>query len=651
MTSGLDSDKLNQLTNFVGASNLSTPDDRLQAALLLSGVEGTNYDAVIQHLRQGLRNPNVVLVLQSRQCSSLQSSLKAIIRAAIVEYSDLAAYEEHLSKHKRLFPLNFDLELLEQFVQVNSLRHVVVCLSDVETYDGSLLNDLIISLRSWQDRIPFTLLLGVTSTAQLLEYRLSKSCLKLLDARIFDFLPSNDLPDTLLACAQTTGNGASHIFLGPSVVNHLHEISQGQGTAVRALRSALEYLYMSHFFANPLSLLVGQDTVLNNRQLARAIRCTESFGTHCEELLEEQTKTSTERVRRLLENDDDLLEEAKQSIAEGQIAYAQVVRIIEAWSDLYECLSKVDQKLRRTKFEVTAELYQSMADFTDSASYFVVETCINNLSASQLLAACERLQSRTCDILALTTLIDDLTNHDQNTTDGVTERSDGHNNNTSKGSGSGKKLGRASQKLQHTSRPSNASFIETLRQKLQASSLDITCLFLHEAYIISSSTIRFKQNFESNPRVAIERALLKPGDYLGCECCTEGRKATSDGGDSQRGHERGDAHLPPASILFTLMQEAPTTINVRDLFDAFQSRFQPTTSVLPVNGVEEQTAPDAGILVAMTQFYRALAELRMLGLVKPSTGTQVKKRAVGGKTAKASGQDIDFVAKTSWAGL
>lgn len=651
MTNDLNGDTLNQLTSFINTRRSLKADNRLKAALLMSDVEGTNHDTVIQHLKQEVRHPSVVITLQSRQCPNLQSSLKTIIKAAVIEHSGLNAYDEHLLKHKRLLPLNFDLELLERFTREKSLEHVIVCLSEIETFDGSTLNDLIALLRTWQDRIPFVLLLGITSTAKLFEYRLSKSCLKLLDAQAFDFLPSGDLLSSLLACAQSTGDDGPQVFLGPSVVNHLHDISQGQGKTIQALRSALGYLYMSHFFANPLSVLVDRQANLNNRSLARGIRSTDSFRAYCEELLEEQNQSSTEKVRRLLDDDNALFDEVHEGIVEGREAYVQVIRVIEAWSDLYHCLSRIDPKLQRTKFEVAVELYQSMADLAASASFYVVEACIRNLSTPQLLAACKALQPTTCDVLALSNLIREVATHDHNKTNGAAEQVN-ENSKVSSPSATSKKRVRTSKSNptpRLTNESSNTSFVETLQQKLQASSLDSSSLFIHEAYIMSSPAIRFKQSFESNPRAAIERALLRPGDYLGCECCTEGRDTNSEGVGGQ-GEYAQQGSQPPASVLFTLLQEAPTVINVRDLSDAFQSRLNSSGCMLAGNGVEDDADSEARTKSVITQFYQALAELRMIGLVKSSTGTHIKKRAVGGKNARPT-QDIDFIAKTNWAGL
>jgi hypothetical protein len=110
------------------------------------------------------------------------------------------------------------------------------------------------------------------------------------------------------------------------------------------------------------------------------------------------------------------------------------------------------------------------------------------------------------------------------------------------------------------------------------------------------------------------------------------------------------------SILYTLLNEAGREINVADLWDAFRYRLPGADgNEARINtGNEEEDEDDqddeevngdarggteketTNINVTLAQFYRALAELKMLGLVKSSSS-----RAKG----------VDVIMKTSWYGL
>lgn len=131
-------------------------------------------------------------------------------------------------------------------------------------------------------------------------------------------------------------------------------------------------------------------------------------------------------------------------------------------------------------------------------------------------------------------------------------------------------------------------------------------LFLNEVWLYDSIT-PYRDVFTPRPRAAIERALSAPYDYLTSESCD------SEGGLSS-------TH-PATSILYQMYLETGSLINVFDLWSAF---FEMVASS------DEQKLEERDALVL---FYRALAELRSLGLIKQS-----KKKT-------------DHLAKVVWKGL
>jgi origin recognition complex subunit 3 len=131
-------------------------------------------------------------------------------------------------------------------------------------------------------------------------------------------------------------------------------------------------------------------------------------------------------------------------------------------------------------------------------------------------------------------------------------------------------------------------------------------LFLNEAWLYDSIS-PYRDVFTPRPRAAIERALSAPYDYLTSESCD------SEGGLSS-------TH-PATSILYQMYLETGSLINLFDLWSAFFEM---------VAGGDEQKLEERDALVL---FYRALAELRSLGLIKQS-----KKKT-------------DHLAKVAWKGL
>lgn len=127
-----------------------------------------------------------------------------------------------------------------------------------------------------------------------------------------------------------------------------------------------------------------------------------------------------------------------------------------------------------------------------------------------------------------------------------------------------------------------------------------TAVPLHEAWFYDSRTPH-RDVFVPRPRGVVERALLRPYDYLACGCCE-----AADGGIA--------ATLPVTSLLYHLYTEAGSIINVADLWAAFLA--------MAGGGHDERTA--------LMLFYKGLAELKALGFVKPSR------------------KKVDHVAKLKW---
>jgi len=131
-------------------------------------------------------------------------------------------------------------------------------------------------------------------------------------------------------------------------------------------------------------------------------------------------------------------------------------------------------------------------------------------------------------------------------------------------------------------------------------------IFLNEVWLYDS-TLPYRNVFTPRPRAAIELALSAPYKYLSCDCCeaVEGLSSTH----------------PATAILYQMYLETGSLINIFDLWSAFFEM---------VGGGDEQKIDERDALVL---FYRALADLKQMGMVKQS-----KKKA-------------DHLAKVTWKDL
>ena len=131
-------------------------------------------------------------------------------------------------------------------------------------------------------------------------------------------------------------------------------------------------------------------------------------------------------------------------------------------------------------------------------------------------------------------------------------------------------------------------------------------LFLHEVFLLDMRN-PLKDTFAPRPRFAIERALASPFDYL---------MSTSDMPEN-----RLSAKQPATAILYQLYLESGAIVNAHDLWSAFYAVF------------ESEQGDKCDERVTMALFYRALSELKALGVIKNSR------------------KKMDHIAKTSWKAL
>lgn len=156
-------------------------------------------------------------------------------------------------------------------------------------------------------------------------------------------------------------------------------------------------------------------------------------------------------------------------------------------------------------------------------------------------------------------------------------------------------------------------FVDEFESSLRAGLINPRGLFLHEVFIFDLRN-PLRDTFAPRSRFCIERALSTPFDYL----------ASSISSDDNGGNL--SSSQPETAILYQLYLESGSLINVFDLWKAFS-----TIVCGDENGSDNRRNYDER--TALMLFYQALAELKTLGMMKPSR------------------KKIDHISKSAWKGL
>ncbi|KAI9792562.1 MAG: hypothetical protein M1816_002082 [Peltula sp. TS41687] len=599
---------LDWVISFVQRTHISLQDGKIPTGLVVTGPNIASHRLLFSQIATRVQSdPEGIFVqLTSAENVNLKASLKAVIKKAVNQVGDRDQEDEDQNPQKRKL-LDYDLRILHDHVEKHHIRRVVVAFQDSEAIDGGLLTEFICLLSSWLDRIPFVLLFGIATSVDIFQERLSHSAIRYIEGQKFDVEQGDRTLETLFNHACGSG---SRLRPGPVLRTMLWDRNEVHSQSVQTFVSKLKYLYMSHFYANPLSVLladISPDESLEPRHY-EAIRHLPSFRRLVERSLDDG---DTQTARVLLDDDDFLHTKILEHTSHCQ---ESAIHMLHAIFVLHSIAS------------VSSDVFLS-----DLYIKAVSGTLLDSPVLRNALLAVKKMHSG-----SLTTLLDQVSSKLLDNSTFQTElaaiqgelvslvRSD-NNAVIRSGHDTQKQTLRTTviaQKVALSKRQAELSESETSYTKLVDQAYDLLKsyfeatiifpqeLFLHEVFYYDLRSPH-REVFSPRPRFAIERALSAPHDYLGCSCC---------GGTSAEGGL--SSTQPPTAILYQLYLESGALINVFDLWSAFYAI---------VGGGEDGQGCDERHALAL--FYRALADLKFLGMVRHS-----RKRP-------------DHIAKLAWKGL
>ncbi|KEF59998.1 uncharacterized protein A1O9_04847 [Exophiala aquamarina CBS 119918] len=624
----VDESFVDNVLEFVRDKGRKATQGRVKTGLIVSGTTRNTRRDILQgwKARQLGDNQEIFIELHPSQCPNLQIALKNVIRLAISQHGGSLKYTTFLAQQKAFIPMNFDLELLQRYIEQHCISRILLSVADVETFDTTILSELIATTNSWINRVPFNLLINISTTIELFESRLSRSVAALMDAKAFH--STDDTADPLYSIYSAVQHShQSNVFLGPAVLKVISGLAEDQTTTATTFVRAIKYAFMSHFFANPMSLLCSESGIDLSRDkvLCQAIRNTSGFRGRCEQLVKGK-KSHRHQARELLSSDEALIKDAIEMLRSSQARMRNSLQAVQLLHTLYSLLEPASL----TPLELEAQLINSLPNLLESEIYHDIELSVADLSHEEIHDFLDRVTQSAID-----------TSFAEFSTEVGCEESVGSKTLS---------LGAIKESLSKFGGPANpeldkahalqqqftvllTSYLKTMLSPKttdeSASTASVMVTNPFQTYLSEAAILNMRSPLSTilhaRPRYALERALTRPADYLGCECCT-----------TKHGEIFDRATLPPASLLLTLLNEAGNVVNVQDLWDAFCDTVV-HTSIPGVEGEENGPAPDkdGDERRSLTVFYRALADLRHLGLVRPS------KRKPG----------VDCIVRTAWMGL
>ncbi|OBT71671.1 hypothetical protein VF21_10581 [Pseudogymnoascus sp. 05NY08] len=618
---------LSEVTNFLNVSVTAKNPEGIPTGLITTGQNTASQELLFSQLAERVHGESDALIVTIRpgDASNLKAALKKLIRDATnTDHDDEDERSASSVPGGNKF-LNYDLQLLQNHLKSSKHKQVVVAFQDSESFDSTLLTELIELFHSWLDRIPFVLLFGIATSVELFHERLPRSATLCLQGVQFDVEQTSKTLVTIFQ--KVIASPDIRLRLGGSFIAALLERQHDQVYSLQTFIAALKYAYMCHFYANPLSILLGSSNDLESTVVpllqpehAEAMRMLPSFKAMVEHRIEEGDISG---LKDLINSDEELVQLAVKTLQEKDLMMFTNLRRLAALHTVLSISTSTPTDPTELYVKFFADKFRE-SDFIQDA----INSCKRYAPAEVIALAgvIRGILARDSDTgetesysVSEDEFLEAISALEEKTATMVQEAEESGKPLQSRYTMQSQSLRTTvvAQKVQLSKRESvlseqGAAFTsvidklaETLEHYFNFDSPQD--LFLNEIWIYDSKS-PYREVFTPRPRHAIERALSVPHDYLGCTCC----KSATGGLSSSH---------PATATLYQLYLETGGLINVFDLWSAFHT-------IVGADDGEERDERSCLML-----FYKALADLRLLGMVKNS-----KKKT-------------DHLAKLSWKGL
>ncbi|KAH3997143.1 hypothetical protein HBI56_126620 [Parastagonospora nodorum] len=603
------------IVNFISAASASPDETKfaIPTGLIIAGPSIASHGPFFKRLGQRIKNDtdSTYVVLTSAESPNLKTLLKNLIKKVTSHVEDDDEDDmDRPSTSSRHGPklLNYDLGHVQEWRKKNRVSSIVVALQDSEAFDAALLADIVDLFHSWLDRLPFVLLFGIATSAESFEDRLSGKSMRYLEGEKFDVTQSDEIIEELFKA--TVANTNVRLHIGPTICRRMLDRQKDHVQNVQDFCDGLKYAYMSHFYACYPSIFFRRDIALSDfpADAFEAVRNLPSFRRMIEEKLENGEALN---VHVLLETDENLFLEIARSLRNGSQALSTL-------SHASQVLFSIRAALQMSPTVRFSSIWTRAASGDMAGSPLLRETMLSVKKIPsdkfvELLAAMTSLQGEyfSMELIPFQKELNSLVEKNDASTPLRTQHD--VRNDSLRTTVVAQKVLLSKHKAALSEQDKAYSdlvgrFHDELDAYFASAFIDPQTLFLSEVLIYDLKSPH-TEVFQPKPRFAIERALASPHDYLGCECCSgvEGNEAAL------------SATQPATAIVYQMYLESGALMNVSDLWQAFNA--------IAGTGDEDDESK------TMALFQRALAELKFLGLLKPSR------------------KKTDHVSKIMWKGL
>lgn len=608
-------DILNGVVAFVQSRNpaLTEASKRLDipVAALMMGVNMSDHTAVFNLLVSKLRSSVTQMVarLHAKDCGSIA----AMVHKAVVDIMQGSSCED-VEVKKNACTMSMLAEWHERVVTglpgspskrqkkmpcgIRKEDPIVVVLEDLEGFKVPALQDFILICSNYLEKLPIVFIFGVSTTVMAIHNMIPQNASSCLDIETFFSKPVTEYLSQVFE--KVLLEPSISFKLGRNVFQFIVDVVLFHDFSLTNLLQMLKMCMFEHFYHSPASMLCCRQEELKDvlqsmsQREMNDVLSQPSYQRYLRDnkpLLEKGTK----RIHRMI---DDLHRHHRNSLLLLQVLYEFAKKLPSC--SLGNHLREVYMTFLRAPVGET----EDFGKLIKLVRVMSIDELQKRLAdALSVLESHKEVAKAPPSVLELKTSLKDyhekfeaLAGEKGETTDAAEAAEP-----VSLDWGKLRSRSQFQEKLKDLTKTRRVSPFETLREEFAAFFTDAfrdlvppASMPLHEV-LYYDDAITLKQYFVPSPRTLLHSALSRPQSVLRCECC------------KNTGSSDVSPSIPDLSISYKLHLESGKLINLYDMMQAFKT---------VKSGAKKLSAQNEKVIEA--QFFRSIAELQFLGLVKPT---------------------------------
>ncbi|XP_077487666.1 origin recognition complex subunit 3 [Amblyomma americanum] len=607
-------DVLNNVISFVQSRNpaLTEASQRLDipVAALMMGVNMSDHTAIFNLLVSKLRSSVTQMVarLNAKDCGSIATMMqKAVmdivqgpgsedseIKKSACTLSMLAGWRESaLAK-----TLRSPSKRQKSSCGIREEDPLVLILEDLEGFKVSALEDFILICSNYLEKLPIVFIFGVSTTVMAIHNMIPQSASSCLAIETFFSMPVTEYLSQVFE--KVLLEPSISFKLGHNVFQFIVDVVLFHDFSLTNLLQMLKICVFEHFYLNTASVLCCRQEELNDvlhcmsQKEMNGVLEQPSYQRYLKDKKPSSEKPS-KRIHRMVNN---LHKHHRNSLMLLHVLY-------EFAKKLPGCsLGNHFREVYMTYLQAPVSETEDFGKLIKLIRVMSIDELQKRMGdALSLLKSQEDLEQAPPSVSELKAHLEGYREKFEALSTDNPETSDVNETAEPLSLDWGKLRSRSQfqEKLKTLTKAKRVSPFEALREEFAGCFSETfsdlkppTTLPLHEV-LYYDDALAVKQYFTPSPRSVLHMALSKPCSVLRCECC------------KNTGSSEISPSLPDLSISYKLHLESGKLINLYDMMQSFKAV---KSREKKISAQEEK--------IAEAQFFRSIAELQFMGLVKPT---------------------------------